>query len=315
MRYASAAQMVREFLEGPLTRPALMHWRQQHFLSEGGAAFYFGVFDSFASARRWLPASSEFNADALQKEYVEVRTRRIFAYDYPVMWWLSSAFQDGAQSILDIGGSVGVHYYAYLPFIDMPETLCWSIIDVPAVVAMGRTLAAVRKAPALEFSSNMAETLSRASADVLISAGALQYMDNGGAANLIEHMAQRPTRVILNKLPLYDGEDFVTTQNLGKGCFAPVHVFNRRNFISSIEAQGYSLRDEWSVHERALYLPGFPERSFSHFTGLYFCAEERPGHGCEVDSEARGRSQVTSAVGVLASALTLPSWEGRHLSH
>ncbi|MGJ7509889.1 methyltransferase, TIGR04325 family [Variovorax sp. GT1P44] len=315
MRYANTAQMVREFLEGPLTRPGLMHWRRQHFLSADGASFYFGVFDSFASARRWLPPSPEFNADALQKEYVEVRTRRIFAYDYPVMWWLSAAFRDGAQSILDIGGSVGVHYYAYLPFVDMPETLSWNVVEVPSVVAIGRTLAAVRKAPALEFSPNLTESVSRVRADVLLSAGALQYVDNGGPANLIERMARRPLRVLLNKLPLYDGEDFVTTQNLGSGCFAPVRVFNRRNFISSIEAQGYVLRDEWSVHERALYLPGFPERSFSYFTGLYFCAEERPGHGCEVDDEARGPSQVTSEVGVLASALTLPSWEGRHSTH
>jgi putative methyltransferase (TIGR04325 family) len=278
MRYTSTARMVREFLEGPLTRPALMHWRRQHFLSEGGATFYFGVFDSFASARQWLPASAGFNADALQKEYVEVRTRRIFAYDYPVMWWLSSAFRDGAQSILDIGGSVGVHYYAYLPFINMPEALSWNIVEVPSAVAIGRTLAAVRKAVALEFSQNLAESLSRAPADVLLSAGALQYLDNAGPADLIQRMAKRPSRVLLNKLPLYDGEDFVTAQNLGSGCFAPVRVFNRRNFISAIEAQGYVLKDEWSVHERDLYLPGFPERSISHFTGLYFCEEDRAGH-------------------------------------
>jgi len=277
MRYASTARMVREFLEGPLTRPALMHWRQKQFLSADGASFYFGVFDSFASARRWLPASPEFDADALQKEYVEVRTRRIFAYDYPVIWWLSSAFRDGAQSILDIGGSVGVHYYAYLPFIDMPQTLSWNIVEVPSVVAMGRSLAAARKAPALAFSSNLTESLSRVHADVLISAGALQYTENDGPANLIERMAQRPSRVLFNKLPLYDGEDFVTTQNLGSGCFAPVRIFNRRSFINAIEAQGYVLKDEWSVHERTLYLPGSPERSFPHFTGLCFCDEDRPG--------------------------------------
>ena len=231
MTYMSAAHVVREFLEGPLTRPAFMHWRRQHFLSEDGASFYFGVFDSFASARRWLPASPEFNTDALQKQYVEVRTQRIFAYDYPVMWWLSSAFRDGAQSILDIGGSVGVHYYAYRLFINMPETLSWSIVEVPSVVAMGRTLAAVRKAAALDFSEYLTESLSRARADVLISAGALQYMENASPANLIERMTKRPSRVLLNKLPIYDGEDFITTQNLGNGCFAPVRVFNRGTFI------------------------------------------------------------------------------------
>ena len=293
MRNASTAQMIRDFLDGPLARPVLMHWGRKHFLSERGTGLHFGIFDSFDSARRWLPVSSEFNTNAVHKEHVEARTRRVFASDYPVMWWLSAAFRDGAQSILDVGGSVGVHYYRYLPFIDMPETLSWNIVEVPSVVAMGRTLAAVRKAAALEFSPNLNESLSRVCADLLMCTGTLQYLEDVGPASLIKRMAHGPSRLLFNKLPLVDGEGFITTQNLGGGCFAPMRVFNRNAFIDAVEAQGYVLNDEWSVHERALHLPGFPERSIPHFTGLYFCKEDRRAPP-RVNNELHGVKQPYS---------------------
>ena len=56
----------------------------------------------------------------------------------------------------------------------------------------------------------------------------------------------------------------------GCGAFAPLHVCNADRFIRSIEALGYTLADRWDVHERALHVPGHPERSFPRFTGLYF---------------------------------------------
>jgi len=69
--HASAAQIVRELLEGPLTRPALLRWRRQQFLAKEGFGFYFGLFDSFAAARAWLPPNPGFNTDALATEFVE----------------------------------------------------------------------------------------------------------------------------------------------------------------------------------------------------------------------------------------------------
>lgn len=71
--HASAAQIMRELLEGPVTRSALVRWRRQQFLAKDGFGFYFGLFDSFPAARAWLPPNPEFNNDALATEYVEVR--------------------------------------------------------------------------------------------------------------------------------------------------------------------------------------------------------------------------------------------------
>ncbi|RZL86967.1 MAG: methyltransferase, TIGR04325 family [Variovorax sp.] len=273
MSHASAARFVRELVEGPITRPALLRWRRQHFLSSEGHGFYFGVFGSFAAAREWLPRSPEFHHEALAVEHINVRTRQVFAYDYPMMWWLDKAFRNGARRILDMGGSVGVHYYAYQAYIDMPPSMAWRIVEVPTMVAAGRRLAAERGVTALSFTDDLKAALTGAGADIWIGSGALQYMDDARPGDLLRRCPEMPVHILLNKLPLYEGDDFVTTQNIGEGCFAPLHVFNHGRFIHDIEALGYSLRDRWVVHERSLYLPGHPERSFPSFTGLYFAAE------------------------------------------
>ncbi|MGJ7497380.1 methyltransferase, TIGR04325 family [Variovorax sp. RT4R15] len=293
MTHQSASQVVREFLEGPLTRPALLLWRRRQFLSREGHGFYFGLFDSFNAAREWLPKSPEFNCDALAEEYVNVRTRKIFAYDYPIMWWLDRAFLAGAMSILDIGGSVGVHYYAYRRYLDMPTALKWRIVEVPTMNSIGRKLAVDTGASALDFTEDLERAVTEGTADIWISAGAIHYIEDATPGRLLKNCKTRPQHLLLNKLPLYEGESFVTTQNIGAGCFAPMHVYNRGRFVRDIEATGYTLRDEWPVHERSLYLPGHPERSFPSFTGLYFSDPSAAGHfkrAGELDDAGRGSS-------------------------
>ena len=279
MADSDAAQVLRRILEGPLTRPALQRWRRRRFFSAMGFAGYFGVFEDFAQARGWLPTSPEFDHAALAAEYVDIRTKKVFAYDYPVMWWLDRAFRDSATKVLDIGGSVGVHYYAYRRYLEMPHDLSWRVVEVPAIASIGREMASQAGAGALSFSDTAALEQMLDGNDIWISAGALHYLENAHPADLLAEGENRPRHILLNKLPLYDGEDYVTTQNIGNGCFSPMYVYNRQRFISDIETQGYALRDAWQVHERSIYLPGFPERCVPVFSGLYFRKLDGASHG------------------------------------
>lgn len=271
----SLVRLIRQFLNGPLMRPALQGERRRHFLSKDGFASYFGLFESFTDARAWLPPNPEFDHAALAAEYVEIRTKRIFTYDYPVMWWLERAFRNGAINVLDIGGSVGVHYYAYQRYFDMPSEVSWRVAEVPAMVSIGREMAVQTGASALSFSDDLEKALS--GADIWISAGAIHYFEDARPSDLLKRCAVPPKYILLNKLPLYSGRDFITTQNVGEGSFSPLHVYNRRGFIEDIVALGYTLRDQWEVHERSLYLPGYPDRSVPTFTGLYFTTEVEAG--------------------------------------
>lgn len=273
MPYSRPIQLLRQFLEGPVTRPALMRWRHKQFLSADGYASYSGVFRSFEEARQSLPPSPEFDDEALTKEYVSVRTKKIFAYDYPVLWWLAAAFGKGGHSVLDIGGSVGVHYYAYQQFLEMPQGLRWTVAEVPSVARVGQRLASERQVDSLVFSTDLDEAVARSDADIWMAAGSLQYLEHPSIPQLLRRSTKRPHHIFLNKLPLYGGDSFVTTQNIGGNCYAPVHVFNRNELVASIVAEGFVMRDEWIVPERSLYLPGYSERSIPCFTGLYFVAE------------------------------------------
>lgn len=268
MNVLTMGRQLRHALADPIARPAMLHLKRRQFFTPQGFGACFGVFDSFDAARAWLPPSAEFDHAALAQEYVQVRTQRIFAYDYPVMWWLERAFRNGAASLLDIGGSVGVHYYAYRRYFEMPDNLAWHVAEVPAIAAIGRDLAATNHATALHFTEDMAQ--SGRDADVWLSAGALQYLEAGRIDHLLQQSGARPRHILLNKLPLYAGPDFVTTQNIGDHCYAPVHIYNRLRFVRGIEALGYALEDQWLTPERSLHLPGHPERAIPAFTGLYF---------------------------------------------
>jgi putative methyltransferase (TIGR04325 family) len=269
MKIINAGRTIRQIAQWPLMRPALMAFRHAQFLSEQGMGACYGVFNSFNQARESLPQTKEFDNTSLADEYINVRTKKLFSYDYPVIWRVDTALRTGAKKVLDIGGSVGVHYYAYKLHLDSIDSISWHVVEVPAMVEIGINLAQKNRTSALTFSVDLALAISL-KYDIWLSAGALQYIDLGKLDQLLMTCKDWPTHILINKIPLYAGSDFVTTQNLGNGCFTPFWVFNRDGFVKPIEILGYKLIDEWAVHERSLYLPGFPNRSFPTFSGLYF---------------------------------------------
>ncbi|SFN38833.1 methyltransferase, TIGR04325 family [Variovorax sp. OV329] len=258
--------LVRQVADSPLARSARINEHCKYFLSEAGAGSYHGLYSNFAQARAALPASNEFNQDSLADEYINIRSNQIFSYDYPILWWLRLALASGARRVLDLGGSVGVHYYAYARYMEMPEDLAWCVVEVPAMTRIGREEARRRGVSALEFVDDLAQA---PDCDIVLSAGALQFFDYERPTELLEANGLRPRHVLLNKLPLYDGPDFVTAQNIGDGCYAPFHVHNRADFIADFEGTGFALQDQWAVHERSLILPGHPAHSFPSFSGMY----------------------------------------------
>ena len=252
--------------------PLVGAWRRRRnhrfFLSASGYGSHRGVYRSFAEARAQLPQSKEFDRREFTDEYIENRSRRVFAFDYPVMLWMKDAFASGALIICDIGGSVGNHFYAYRKFIEYPTTLRWQVYELPASIDAGRELASRNGASQLTFSP-MAELLSQFG-DIWLAAGAIEFIEHGRPNLLLGASSRRPKHILLNKLPLYDGEDYVSTQNIGGGAFAPHHVYNRARLIADIEALGYWLIDAWEVSGWELRLLEHPEKTIPRYSGLYF---------------------------------------------
>jgi putative methyltransferase (TIGR04325 family) len=253
---------------------ALVISRQHRFfLSHAGLASHWGVYESFDEARRSLPANRGYDtAEAV--EDVRRRGLKLHPYDYPVLFWLERAFALGARGVYDIGGSVGSHFYAYRRVLPYPEALEWVVCELPTAAETGRTMAEATGAAreGLRFVQT-ADTRDIA-ADIWISAGALQYIEDAEFGPRLESARSLPRYIVLNKLPIYDGDDFVVTQNIAPDCFSPAWVWNHDRFVERIQACGYRLVDEWDVPERDLYVPQHPKRSFKTFTGL--CFERAP---------------------------------------
>ncbi|RZL00045.1 MAG: methyltransferase, TIGR04325 family [Rubrivivax sp.] len=252
--------------------PLIRTWLQQRairrYFSKQGTGYHSGHFSTFAQARAWLPPSPEFSHAQFTDEYVHQRSHRIWAFDYPVLFWLRQALEQGGTTLLDIGGSIGNQFYAYGRYLNYPPGFQWRVHELPAFIQEGRDLAQARGAQALHFAADWsADWLG---SDIWIAAGALEFMETDSLASLLARASRQPRHLLLNKLPLTDAPAFVSTQNIGFGSYVPHHVFNRQAFIAAIEEQGYETADAWEVPERSFGSLGFAGDAFETYSGLYF---------------------------------------------
>jgi putative methyltransferase (TIGR04325 family) len=251
--------------------PPMRAWRERrmkaYFLSEAGFGQSYGLYPDFAAARAAVPPSTGYDNEHLAEEFIP-RLDKTFGYDYPVMFWLSRAFAQGARSVFDIGGAVGVHFFAYQKFLPYPAGLTWRVCETPGMAHAGRKVAEGRPSSGLTFVESV--DAPEGDADVWLSAGTFQYIENGRPGQLLARRTKRPAHLIFTKLPVSDGEGLITCQNIGKDAYSPFQVFARAQFVAEVEALGYRLVDAWSVPERGFFLLGHPEATVGKFSGFYF---------------------------------------------
>ena len=118
--------------------------------------------------------------------------------------------------------------------------------------------------------------------EILLASGSLQYL---ASPDLLEKLIDkniRPTHILINQLPVYDGQRFVTLQNGGL-VYYPQYVFNHEEFIEAIARLGYELIDFWDDIANSCVIPFHPEKSIYAYKGFYFCEKpmssaSRPRH-------------------------------------
>jgi putative methyltransferase (TIGR04325 family) len=233
---------------------------------------FWEVFDTFEQARQAAPLTKDIgydNAD-LAKEYRQMfeadnwenSGRIIASYDYPVLLWLKYILNNENAKIFDFGGNVGIHFYAYSKYLIYPEKLEWTVCELPEIIEVGRDIASERDAQQLFFTSDFKDVDDK---NILIASGSIQYVEN--LANQLSCL-RKPEHLLINRLPLYDGNKFVTLQNGGK-VFYPQYVFNRSEFISEMTDIGYELIDAWQDTADGCIIPFYPEKSVPTYSGLY----------------------------------------------
>jgi putative methyltransferase (TIGR04325 family) len=138
-------------------------------------------------------------------------------------------------------------------------------VEVPQIVKQGRLVAEREGAQALRF----ADALGKApSCDILLSAGALQYLEHS-VPGLLELMPRKPRYILLNKLPISMADEVWTLQNYGPA-ISPMRLFNRESFIAYFTSAGYRLADSWTVENLDCMIPFHPERYIKTYTGFAF---------------------------------------------
>jgi putative methyltransferase (TIGR04325 family) len=246
---------------------------ERRFAGDCYGCFY-GVFETFEQAKQAAPKTKNigYNHAELAQEYEQMLEGNnwensdgvIASYDYPVLFWLNSIFKrEGASTIFDFGGNVGVHFYTYAKYLEYPKNLNWVVCDVPAIVNVGRGIAEKRGVQNLDFTIDFKDISGQ---EILFSSGTVQYIEDLAKMLSLYH---KPKHLLINRLPLYDtGSRFVTLQNGGQ-VFYPQYVFNKSEFIAELNRIGYELIDIWQDIADSCVIPFYPQHSVPFYHGLY----------------------------------------------
>lgn len=257
---------LRRMRQLPVLSPLRRAWYESRFTSATEPVRLFrGVFPTFKEAVASTPAGRliGFDNDPAANRLADDR-HRLFPSDYPVLFWLTRLLPQ-VRLVFDLGGNVGISYYAYSRYLSYPDTLTWLVHDVPAVVSLGRDVAQAELPSGhrqLRFTSGWDELRS---ADLVIAAASLQFLDD--PTEWLRTATTRPRWIIINKTPLTDEPRAATLHAIGPS-YCGYHLFNRREFLDSFHELGYRVIDRWSNADVGCEIPFYPQYNIPAYTGM-----------------------------------------------
>lgn len=241
---------------------------RERFMSKDGISSNYGFYKTEKEACNEL---SKFIDIGYEDRLIDIEPYFNFRFninkyfDYPVLFWLKDLIKDNSQ-VLDFGGKLGEHFYAYQNYISFPENLKWIVLELPKIIEAGEKLRNLRNEPRLAF---IDENHSPKNFDVMLASGVIQYVDKKFLESLFENNYEH---IIINRLPLNKSNEFITIQNVG-GAFAFHYIYNKDEFIKFIEAKGFKLIDEWEETFDSIIINPKVERkliSCLRYYGFYF---------------------------------------------
>ena len=226
-----------------------------------------GVFDTFDAAQSSAPPTLPLGYDnpASAAMYMD-RTRKTYPTDYPVMFWLAKLIAEGCRTLFDLGGHVGVSYYAYRRYLDYPAQLRWTVHDVPAVMEQGRRIAAEKDADRrLDFADSFDAAGGK---DILMALGSLQYLPETLAQRLAQ-LTRPPRNLVLNLTPIHERDSYFTLQSVGTA-FCPYRITAAGEFFRQFDELGYTLVDTWENPDKKCEIPFHADRSLERYHGFFY---------------------------------------------
>ncbi|KAF1722950.1 putative methyltransferase, LIC12133 family [Pseudoxanthomonas wuyuanensis] len=265
-------RIAREAMEFPVLRQIARPLYRRYFRRPyPHGNLYYGIFPSYAQALAQAAGfaspqlPSHYDVDAAGRLY-RSQLQQVRICDYAAMFWLDRMLAAGVRRVFDLGGHIGQAYYGFGRYLRFPEDLDWCVHDVPKVMASGRQWASAHDAgKRLRFDS---DALDADGTDLLISSGALQYLDYT-LPELLAKLGNPPAHVIFNLTPMHPQAGFFTLQNLGIA-ICPYRVIGIPEMTERMADLGYRIRDRWELPERALRIPFHPDYTIDRYYGFYF---------------------------------------------
>ena len=132
-----------------LTRmPVLASIAQRQALAEFKANrdrnLFYGIYPTWTEAETHAAAYGATGYDNSASAQLYVHRMRLDPYDYSSLYWIGRSIAEGMSSVFDVGGSIGIKYYAFLEPLSSTPVTRWLVQDVPAVTEYGSRLARER---------------------------------------------------------------------------------------------------------------------------------------------------------------------------
>jgi len=251
--------------------PIVADFYRYHWVFTRRPNAYRGVYNSFDEALKAVPQGKSGGYSQPEINQSSSASRLTSSYeigdfnslDYPVIFWLKSLFND-SNSVFDLGGNVGLAYYAYQNYLQYPDNLSWLVCEIPEIVKAGTEIAIKKNINNLHFTSEYSQADGY---DILLTCGALQYIEPN-LPQLIKSFNEKPKHILTNHVPFCDNKSYITLQNLIY-TFCPYKIQNKNEFICDLNNLGYELIDTWEI-ERNCIIPFHAEHFVSAYYGFYF---------------------------------------------
>jgi putative methyltransferase (TIGR04325 family) len=170
---------------------------------------------------------------------------------------------EGQRSILDLGGSIGIKYYAFKKQIQDWPGYSWVVHDVPAAVERGRRFAKERGEDGpLSFVDEFDQG---EGVDVLFASGVLQYLPRT-LGEMLSGWKKLPPRIIINITPIHEEREFFTVNSIGTA-FCPYRVQTQSGLMSGLTRLGYKLRALWQNEGKTMRIPFRPDLYLAAYSG------------------------------------------------
>jgi putative methyltransferase (TIGR04325 family) len=233
------------------------------FIANRDQNMFYGVYDRRELAEAAAASYGKNGYDNQESADLYRFMMRMTPHDYPALYWISRSLSEGMTSVFDVGGAIGIKFYAFRDHLAGWPALRWRVQDVPAVAQRGREVAKEKGvSQQLDFTDRFEDG---DGIDVLFASGVVQYLPKR-LGEMLEGYKQLPRRIIVNTAAIHSKHEFYTVNSIGTA-FCPYRIQTQAGFIGSLSKLGYKLKETWQNLGKPMTIPFRPDYSITDYSG------------------------------------------------